>query len=50
MRAKTIQRFTDLQENKIREVNDEFEVSKKRFSELEKLKVVVEVKEVKKSK
>lgn len=49
MRVKTIQRFTDLQEKKIREVNEEFEVSKKRFEVLQQLKVVEEVK-VKKSK
>lgn len=44
MKVKTIERFTDLKEDKVREVNDEFEVSKERYEEVKRF--VVEVEEV----
>lgn len=40
MLAKTIDRFSDLKEGKIREVGDEFECTQKRFDELKALKLV----------
>lgn len=46
MKVKTTTRFTDLKENKVREVEDVFEVSKERFEQVKPY--VVEVKEVKK--
>lgn len=51
MRVKTIRRFTDLKENKSREVGDEFEVNEERFGKLDALKLVevVKVVEVKKT-
>lgn len=50
MKVKTIKRFTDLKEDKVRELNDEFEVSKERFGELDALGVVKLVEEKKKKK
>lgn len=47
MIAKATQRFTDLKENKVREVGDEFNVSKERFELLNSKNFVTEVKEVK---
>lgn len=48
MKVKTIKRFTDLKEKKVREVGDTFEVSKARYDEILKVdKLVEEVKEVK---
>ena len=48
MRCKTLQRFTDLKENKVRELGDEFELTKERFEQLENANLVQEVKAVKK--
>lgn len=50
MRVETIERFTDLKENKVRELNDEFEVTKERFDELNALGLVKVVEEKKKKK
>lgn len=37
MKVKTIKRFRDLKEKKVREVGDEFEVTQKRFDEIQKV-------------
>ena len=48
MRCETLQRFRDLKEDKVRELGDEFELTKERFEQLENLRLVKEVKVVKK--
>ncbi len=53
MRVKTIVKFKDLKEKKLREVGEEFEVSKERFKEINSTKygqLVEEIKEEKKKK
>lgn len=53
MKVKTIVKFKDLKEKKLREVGEEFEVSKERFKEINSTKygkLVEEVKEEKKKK
>ena len=55
MKVKTIVRFRDLKENKIREIGEEFTVSKERYDEILKVgnfveEVVEEVKTDKKAK
>lgn len=53
MKVKTLIRFTDLKENVIREVGDEFEVNKKRLGEILSVHpkpLVQEIKEEKKRK
>lgn len=50
MKVKTIERFTDLKEDKVRELNDEFEVTKTRYEQLNKLGLVEAVQEKKSSK
>lgn len=53
MRVKTIVKFKDLKEKKLREIGEEFEVSKERFKEINSTKygkLVEEVKEEKKKK
>ena len=47
MKVKTVQRFRDLKENEVREVGDEFIVSKERFEELSASgELIAEVEEV----
>lgn len=47
MKVKTVQRFRDLKENEVREVGDEFIVSKERFEELSAAgELIAEVEEV----
>lgn len=48
MKAKVIQRFTDLKANKVREVGDTFEVTQARFDELQKIANLLEIVEEKK--
>lgn len=49
MKVKTIRSFRDLTENKDRLLNEEFEVTKKRYEDILKVaKYVVEVKQPKK--
>lgn len=36
MKAKVLKPFKDLKEDKVREVGEEFEVTKKRFTEIDK--------------
>ena len=53
MRVKTLVKFRDLKEKKLREVGEEFEVTKKRFEEINSTKygkLVEEVEEEKKKK
>lgn len=45
MKVKTTKRFTDLKEDKVREVDDVFECTKARFEDIERF--VVEVKQLK---
>lgn len=50
MKVRTIKRFNDLKEKKVREVGDEFEVSQKRLDEILKVGKLVEVVEEKNKK
>lgn len=45
MKAETIVRFQDLKEDKIREIGEQFTVSRERYKELEKRGFVKELKE-----
>lgn len=45
MKAETIVRFRDLKAGKIREIGEQFHVSKERYKELEKRRLVKEVRE-----
>lgn len=45
MKVETTVKFRDLKENKIREIGEQFNVSKERYKELEKRGFVKEVKE-----
>ena len=48
MKARTLIRFTDLKEDKVREIGEEFVLSKERFDEiLSKGRLIEEVEEVK---
>ena len=53
MKVKTIVKFRDLKEKKLRKIGEEFEVTKKRFEEINSTKygkLVEEIKEEKKKK
>ena len=50
MKVKTIVKFKDLKEKKLREAGEEFEVSKERYKEINSTKFGVLVEEVKEEK
>lgn len=50
MKAKAIVKFRDLKEKKLRQIGEEFEVSKERFKEINSTKYGVLVEEVKEEK